>query len=84
MGPDALRELWKGGGGALREVVLSSQAGSVSRSEAWKGQFHAQGRGHLTRYVQVAGKCFPFSGRAGSPLGGLCSAVCISPGKGGP
>ena len=53
----------------------------MSRSEAWKGQFHAQGRGHLTRYVQVAGKCFLFSGRAGPPLGGLCSAVLLVLGR---
>lgn len=54
-------ENYRKGRGPVEEVVLSSRAGSVSRASLRKVQFHAQGREPLTRYVQVAGKCFPFS-----------------------
>ena len=63
-------------GRRFREVICGMELDSMCGSEGRMGWFHAEGLGHLTCYVQVAGKCFSFAGRADPTLGGLlfCSS----------
>lgn len=69
---DPLRELQSGEKGGLQGgcCVHLSWVPSLGERED-RSKFDAEGLGHLTHYIQVAGKCFRCAARAGLSLGGL-------------